>query len=376
MSDIAPSSSLFSVEGAPLGDPAEVDQALAALWDPPEHHGRPGASMRPTTRVSVANLIVIATESQSDEIGEVVAELSAVYPTRTIVVLMGSGCEVRASVSALCHVPQEGEPQVCCEQIMLHVGPEHLDDLDHTLWPLLESDVPVMCWWRTSPAAQPALFDAVKLMAQRIIVDSDQIAPPCSAGPGCALRDLGWYVSGALRELLARMFDGCDPATTRAIDRVEFETGADSSSRAQSLWLAAFLAGQLDWRPSRFEPCASASGGGRFHFTSNGRDVQVRITVMPAPEHRLHRIAITGAHGSFELLRHPHQENEYRMSICGGCVCEAPRSVHVPPGRTSQGLAAALVGRPIDRAYLRAQPVATWMRQELSAGVGPESSGR
>lgn len=364
------SDSLFSTGGAVLKDPTEVERALAQMWRLAGEKASGEPEAKTASRVSVANLAIVAPASQWDMLLETMAELSPMYPTRSIVLLIADGgpapAEITASVSALCHVPQAGEPQVCCEQIVLRAGPQHVEALDRTLLPLLESDVPVMCWWRYAPGAWPTLSRAIRQMARRFIVDHPAGLGELESTGRCAVRGLGWYRTAPLRELVAQMFDGASPDVFESIEQVEIHTGGGIEQQEDAFWLAAFLAGQLGWTPGRVEEIVAVDGtdsrfAATFSFRSGERVIRLHFTRSPAAERHLRRLQIVSGPSTFTLECHPSREHELRMVICSSGICQAPRSVQVPPARLSQALAAAMVGRQVDAAFERAAPIAAWL---------------
>jgi glucose-6-phosphate dehydrogenase assembly protein OpcA len=360
---------LLSPDGAVLTDPADVERALVKMWTPAGEQAAGKPAAKTATRVSVANLIVAAPAGQWDELLEVMAELSPIMPTRTIVLLIADGpeapAEITASVSALCHVPQDGEAQVCCEQIVLRAGARHVEVLDETLLALLESDVPVMCWWRFDADAWPVLFSAIQSIARRIILDGLTILQAyVESSKDCAVRDLGWYRTARLREIVAQMFDGCRPEVAQSIRRVDIDAGGTLAGETDGLWLAAFLAGQLGWQPSALAAIREPGGskcGGSFRFLANDGAIDVCLTTRPDGGRRLERVNITAGEHTCHFEQAAAGGNEYRITICGRGVCAAPRSVQLPPVRTSHALAAALAGRCVDAAFERAWPIAAWM---------------
>lgn len=365
---VSASNGLLSAEGAVLVDPADVERALVEMWTPAAEAAGGDSSAKTATRVSVANLIVVAPAGEWDQLLEVMAGLSPLMPTRTIVLLIADGADepeqITARVSALCHVPQDGEAQVCCEQIVLRAGTRHVGVLDQTLLPLLESDVPVMCWWHCDARAWPELFNAIRAIARRIILDGVVPQPLVESTERCAVRDLGWYRTAGLRELLASLFDGCTAGAVQAIDRVEIDAGCSLGGEIEGFWLVAFLAGQLGWDPLALKPHDPRHHGvcgGCFEFTSSGRKICVRFAKPMDGGPRLRRIQIVSSADTFDLEYRGAGGNEYRITVSSHQVCGAPRSVQVPPVTTAQALAAALAGRRVDAAFERAWPIANWM---------------
>src|SRR3954453_13997117 len=115
----ATSDAFLSGQGIPV-DLSKIDTALADLWGPAaEREGGPDLEHPAVTRVSLANLVVadlggrpLFSEDGLDTVG-------ARYPCRALVLRRADalGRKVTAEVSALCHLPAPGLPQVCSERI-------------------------------------------------------------------------------------------------------------------------------------------------------------------------------------------------------------------------------------------------------------------
>jgi len=346
---------IFNPDGTMLADPSQVDRALAALWKASLDES--GAEV--ATRVCVANLIVVGQPSNWNDLSEVLGVLSPAVPSRTIVLLLGKiptpRPTVRASVSALCHVPQPHRPQVCCEQIVLRTS--EASDLPRTLPPLLEGDVPTMAWWALDPIAPAGLLPAIRDMADRLILDAGLAGLAHLESTGrCAVRELGWYRTRPWRELLAGMFDGTDPAALEAIEQVVITmAGTSPEDRIDAVWLVAFLAGQLDWRPSE------RSAGDRFILAGRHRHIEVLLRVEADDLPGLAALAIRAGQSHYEIVRCPGTAGQYRVIECDQNICEMPRCVDAARARRGDALAMALLGRFSDGAFARAAPVAHWM---------------
>jgi hypothetical protein len=134
---------LLSPDGDDLVGIDQIETALSALWRSPDpEHPEANAS-----RICSANLIVVADADNQHDILNTLGELSTTYPARTIVILREEApknARIRASVSAVCHMPQPERPQVCSEQIILRTPRKIDDDLDRTVLPMLDADLPVM----------------------------------------------------------------------------------------------------------------------------------------------------------------------------------------------------------------------------------------
>ena len=63
---------IFTPEGSPLSDPAQIERALAALWKPPPDE--PGAEV--ATRVCAGNLLIVGRPPDWGRFSEVLGSLS------------------------------------------------------------------------------------------------------------------------------------------------------------------------------------------------------------------------------------------------------------------------------------------------------------
>jgi hypothetical protein len=313
---------------------------------------------------------------------DVLGSLSPLYPTRTVVLLLGDrlhGTGVRATVSALCHVPQPGRPQVCCEQIVLQTGPCQADDLHRTLLPMLEADVPTMCWWTLDPDACSGLSAAVRAVSDRLVLDAGLVGLQHLLSDGrCTVRELGWYRTARWREYIAGMFDVTGREALDAIDRVDIEAeSASAEDHVDAIWLAAFLAGQLGWRltgspsPIRcgtgFQPIESPDPGtrsdatrtGMFTFEHAGRTVAVAIRLGIGDRTGLRSVLIRSADSHYEISRLPGSAYQYRLTECDAHTCQLPRCVTAAPVTRADALGMAFTGRTVDAAFSRAARIAT-----------------
>ena len=109
----------------------DVEAELTRLWGPAaEQVGGPDQEHPNVTRIVLANLVVdcrwrrgtaaAATCSTPSPRGTPAARSSCAGPT-------SPAATSRAEVSALCHLPAPGLPQVCSERIVLRAGPDAVD---------------------------------------------------------------------------------------------------------------------------------------------------------------------------------------------------------------------------------------------------------
>ena len=89
-----------------------------------------------------------------ESLGPVLETVIARFPCRAIVLCWGRtipSAEIAAEVSALCHLPAPGLPQVCSERIVLRAGPNAVDLVPGAVRSLLEADLPMVLWWTGDP---------------------------------------------------------------------------------------------------------------------------------------------------------------------------------------------------------------------------------
>ena len=108
----------------------DVEAELNKLWGPAAAQvGGPELENPHLTRIVLANLVVECLDGNLASLEPVLATVVERFPCRTIL-LRGSvdpARKVTAEISALCHLPSPGQPQVCSERIVLHAGPNAVD---------------------------------------------------------------------------------------------------------------------------------------------------------------------------------------------------------------------------------------------------------
>ena len=149
----ATTDSFLEGQGIPVDLP-NIETELAKLWGPAaEQVGGPDLENPHVTRIVLANLVVESLDGDAESLGPVLETVIARFPCRAIVV-RGSddpNRRITAEVSALCHLPAPGLPQVCSERIVLHAGPNAVDLVPGAVRPLLEADLPLVLWWTGDP---------------------------------------------------------------------------------------------------------------------------------------------------------------------------------------------------------------------------------
>jgi glucose-6-phosphate dehydrogenase assembly protein OpcA len=279
-----------------LGEPrpanvAEIEAGLSAMW-----RSAPAASGGETsvTHASALTLLVyVDCQKAAQEVSNMLAEVTQQNPCRAVVMVMdpkGSPPGVTASISAHCHLPVEGERQICSEQITLNARGETGPELASVVLPLTVSGLPIYLWWRAEEFAMAAYFDQIVRVTQHVIVDSARFAATGADMRALAawiekhsgqirLSDLNWARTTPWREVVAQSFDSPDrrPYLYRIREvRIEYEMESArlTTQRAQSLLLTAWLATRLGWEFQRAES-RGENMPRALYFQSDGREVKV-----------------------------------------------------------------------------------------------------
>ncbi len=155
-------------------DLRDVEAELARLWGPAALElGVAKPECPNVTRVVLANLVLECLDADIDTLAPVLATVMAQFPCRAIV-LCGStdpARKVTAEISALCHLPSPGQPQVCSERIILRAGPSAVDLLPGAVRSLLEADLPHVLWWTGNPKERQSLFHDLARVCSRVVLD-------------------------------------------------------------------------------------------------------------------------------------------------------------------------------------------------------------
>jgi glucose-6-phosphate dehydrogenase assembly protein OpcA len=379
------SDAFLSGEGIPV-DLHNIETELIRLWGPAaERAGSPVPEQPTVTRIVLANLVVFGQSTDPARLRAALDTVTTRFPSRTIVVLPSDlpGRSVAAEVSALCHLPAPGLPQVCSERIVLRAGPQAGDLMPGAIRPLLEADLPFVLWWTDDPRSDEQLYRDLGDECSRLILDlPDPGADPAAIRLGLDLtvtrycRDTAWFGLTRWRELIAQFFDPPDHTDTLSrIDSVaivaETPSAAATAPPRLALWLAAWLAGQLQWRPQG-QP--ERSGGGiRATFKGPSGPIAVAIETLAVPglaAAQLRDTTLTtrpdgagaGVSGStFRLSRVSTRSPEVRVEIDGPGYCTLPRTVLAPEIDPARRVAAALESSRNDPPFQNALPHLLWL---------------
>jgi len=388
MSDAA-TDSFLEGQGIPVELP-NIENELANLWGPAaEQVGGPELENPHVTRIVLANLVVESFHGQCESLGHVLETVIAQFPCRTIAVVGSDDPERRitAEVSALCHLPAPGLPQVCSERIVLRAGPDAVALVPGAVRPLLDTDLPMVLWWTSDPRKHEVLFRDLADECSRLILDLPD--PGAEAGAIrlgldpqlCPFsRDSAWFGLARWRELVAQFFDrSCHIKSLNRIDSVQIEVLSPDATRPPRLaiWLAAWLAGQLGWKPQGQPKNEATASGSAFtaEFQAANRVVAVTIATGPIPAGlpaapRLIGVTITarGPEGveTFRLGRPTPASRSVRVEAEAVDSCYLPSIVEAPELDPAHRIAAALESSRLDPPFQKALPLTLWLLDSLA----------
>jgi glucose-6-phosphate dehydrogenase assembly protein OpcA len=236
--------------------PVKPDRILSELSDLWRTAAQPEAGAEPQENTGVlkacALTLIVFADDEDDpaELGETIARIMRDHPSRAVVVrVRGTADELDARVFAQCWMPFGHNRQVCCEQVELTVSLNRLGDIPSIVSPLAAPDLPRVVWFRSSRISKAPDISEILYLADKLIVDSSRPGAPAFAdlrslvAAGFIVGDLSWTRITKLRELIAQLLEGKEPAAIRKtiIEHCGAEPGPEA--KYMQAWLRANLPG-------------------------------------------------------------------------------------------------------------------------------------
>ena len=251
--------------------PAAVEAALRELMKERYQENEAYAPAR------VLNLVVIADREWRGEIQNRLDNVGRYHASRTIVCCVEPG---RTTIDGWATMTGEeevkpGELVVCHEQVVLDVGPHHLEHLQTIVDPLVVTDLATLVW---SPHGHPEAVDSLLDLAQIVLLDSVNEPDPESAAERAGqlaerayIVDLAWLRSTPWRERVASTFD---PLQWREeLTRIsEVTVRHHPESAIAGLLFFGWLCKCLDWKPG-----SMLAQNGTMHGTAECRRGDVKL---------------------------------------------------------------------------------------------------
>jgi glucose-6-phosphate dehydrogenase assembly protein OpcA len=273
-------------------------------------------------------------------------------------------------------------PQVCSERIVLRVGPEAVGLVPGAVRPLLEADLPMILWWTGDPRRHEPLFRDLAGECSRLILDLAD--PGAEAGalrlgldPGVcrSSRASAWFGLARWRELVAQFFDPpCNSESLKRIDSVHVEALSPNPAcpPRMAIWLVAWLAGQLGWKPlgqsTKTSGDSESSLVAQFAGPAGGVAIEIVTRALPAGvpvAPRLAAVEITtrtpqGAE-RFRLSRPAPESPAILVEAEALDSCFLPRVIDAAELDPARRIAAALESSRLDPPFERALPIGIWL---------------
>jgi|GEM_PF-811103 len=268
-----------------------VERQLTELWKQTSG-GAAADDDFAVLRARVANLLVfVGDEPGLQEVNAIIAELTAMHPSRVLLLLGAKHAadrDIEMAVETFCQTDKRtGAKRLCCEEITLRASGSFVSELPSAALPLVVPDLTTFLWWREALASGLAsdlaaekespdkVFDALLRASERLIVDSAEFLDPQTdllaltkffRAPGyghVGISDLNWARLTSWRALLAGFYDVeayqplLDSVDTVRIDYiapapppVRKDVGAHNANSIapQALLIAGWLASRLGWK--------------------------------------------------------------------------------------------------------------------------------
>jgi glucose-6-phosphate dehydrogenase assembly protein OpcA len=375
----------------------DVEAELARLWGPAaEQVGGPDLENPHVTRIVLANLVVECLDGDVESLEPVLETVIARFPCRSILLCPSDGLErkITAQVSALCHLPSPGLPQVCSERIVLRAGRNAVDLLPGAVRSLLEADLPHLLWWTGDPRKHESLFRDLAKECSRIVLDLPD--PGWEPGAlrlgldpalGTCSHDTAWFGLARWRELVAQFFDAnCHLVKLSRIKSLHLDVvSPDPAQLARpAIWLVAWMAGQLGWKPQGCPvnvPTADSSTSLLLaRLLGPSGDVAVSIVTRPiAPGvmawPQLAGVTVTtrattdqdSPAETFRLIRPWPGSPAVLVETDAPESCRLPRGVDAPELDAARRVATALESSRIDIPFRNALPIALWLMESAKS---------
>lgn len=236
----------------------------------------------------VLNLVVIVDREWRGEIQNRLDKVGSYHASRTILCSVEEG---RTTIDGWASMTAEedlaeGELAVAHEQVVVDIGPRHLESLDTIVDPLIVSDLATLVW---APHGHNDGVDACSRLAQIVLFDSVDLDDPVAAvqrsrelAEDHYVVDLAWLRSTPWRERVASTFDPQQwRPELRGITSVAVRH--HPASAIAGLLLFGWLSSRLGWKPGKV-----TAHGGAMRGSAKAHRHEIALTLdpddtMPAP---------------------------------------------------------------------------------------------
>jgi glucose-6-phosphate dehydrogenase assembly protein OpcA len=273
-----------------------VESRLAEMWQQTAGDSDDDAAL---LRARVANLLIfVPSKPLLREVEEMMPALTAVHPSRVLVMLGLRDSEdrdIEMSVSSLCDSDKRtGVKRLCCEEVTMKAQGGFAAELPSAALPLLVSDLSTFLWWRDALNSSDKIFDRLLRATDRLVIDSAELVDADSQLPKInqlftndnyqhvGISDLNWARLTLWRGLLADFYDV--PAHGDSLEqiarvRVNYSAGERQPATVapQALLIAGWLASRLGWKLLSGSQRRDESFSFKFS-TQNNRTIELNLT--------------------------------------------------------------------------------------------------
>ncbi|MDQ5844228.1 MAG: glucose-6-phosphate dehydrogenase assembly protein OpcA [Acidobacteriota bacterium] len=244
-----------------------VEDQFAELWKKTAGEGE-SEDDEAVLRARVANLLIyVPTEALLKEVDKLVPELTAVHPSRVVVMLGerdATDQDIEMYVESYCETDKRtGAKRLCCEQVTLKARGQFVVELPSAALPLLVSDLSTFVWWQDALDISESVFRNLLAGSDRLVIDSAEFEDPHrellqvhklfqQPNQRLGISDLNWARLTFWRGLLADFYDV--PAYRAALDEIEkvqidyVSPGkAPGTVAPQAMLFMGWLASRLGW---------------------------------------------------------------------------------------------------------------------------------
>jgi glucose-6-phosphate dehydrogenase assembly protein OpcA len=267
-----------------------VERQLAALWQ--QIAGDGSETDAAVWRTRVANLLVFVTdEVLLDDAHQMLDELTAVHPSRVLLMLGAraqADRDIEMAVESFSQTDKRtGARRLCCEEVTLRAQGKFVVELPSAALPLLVSDLATFVWWRAEVELADKVFADLMRAADRLVIDSAEFENPLRdlvktdqlfkehMAERVGVSDLNWARLTSWRGLVADFYDV--PAYQDSLDRIDRvlieyvgPESAPESVAPQALLVAGWLASRLGWELADEPPLQENDATISFKFTVSG----------------------------------------------------------------------------------------------------------
>jgi glucose-6-phosphate dehydrogenase assembly protein OpcA len=258
--------------------PSAIEEALRDLLKQRYEAGEAYAPAR------VLNLVVVADDEWRGEIQNRLDKVGRYHASRTILCAVEQG---RTAIDAIATVTADeddvaaGLLAVAREEVVVDVGPGHLEHIDRIVDPLVVPDLATLVW---SPHGHEEAVDALLNIAQIVLIDSinelevqDAVAHAAALKQRAYVVDLAWLRSTPWRERVAATFD--PPQWRPELERIDsVSVRFQPNSAVAGVLLLGWLAQRLGWEP---QPLSAPDGDGRLTGSAKASHGRVALSLDP-----------------------------------------------------------------------------------------------